>query len=136
MSIIVCNALELDILNQVLTSPLHLRLFSNNVIPVHASTAASFTEVAGGGYGALPLILANWTIVNTDPSTATYNATQTFNFTGPTTAPGTIYGYYVNRDSDGRLMWAERFVFGSVPFIPIGGSKISIAPKFACISQF
>jgi hypothetical protein len=136
MSIIVPNAIEGEILNSLLNTPLHLRLYSNNVTPLHASTVATFTEVAGGGYGALPLTFANWTITAVDPSTAVYNAVQNFNFTGPTSAPGTIYGYFITRDSDGHLMWAERFFFGNVPFIPIVGSKISISPKFACISQF
>lgn len=136
MSLIVPSQLEGEVLTTLLTPALSLRLFSNNVAPAHGSTAATFTEVVGGGYAALPLTFANWTINTVDPSTAVYNATQIFNFTAPTSAPGTIYGYYVTRNSDGHLMWAEQFPAANIPFIPISGSKINISPRFGCSSQF
>jgi hypothetical protein len=136
MSLIVPNTIEVEVITTQLTPALTLRLYSNNAIPDQSSSAASFTEVAGGGYGALPLTFANWTIASGDPSTGTYNTNQIFTFTGPTNAPGTIYGYYVTRNSDGKLMWAERFPAANVPFIPIAGSQILILPKFSAQSQF
>jgi hypothetical protein len=136
MSLIVPDVEEVEVLTNTLTPALHLRLFSNNVTPVHTSSAASFTEVAGGGYAAFPLTFANWTIVAGDPSQATYNSNQIFIFTGPSSAPGTVYGYYVTRDSDGKLMWAERFPPANVPFVPIAGSEILILPRYSAQSQF
>jgi hypothetical protein len=136
MSIIVPSTIEGEVLTQLLTPALTLRLYSNNVVPAHGSSAGTFTEVAGGGYAGLPLIFANWILSIVDPSLATYNANQIFNFTGPTGAPGTIYGYYVTRNSDGHLVWAEEFPLANVPFLPILGSEILILPKFTCQSLF
>jgi len=136
MSQVVPNQLELEIINDILGPNLHLRLYGNNATPAGGSTAASFTEIAGGGYAALPLTLANWTITAGDPSTAQYNSLQQFIFTGPINAPGTVYGYFVTRDSDGHLMWAERFAPALVPFAPVAGSQINIVPAFSAQSEF
>jgi len=136
MSQVVPNTLEVEILNDVLTNALTLRLYSNNFTPSGSMAIGSFTEVTGGGYTSFPLTFANWTITAGDPSTALYNASQTFTFTGPTTGPGTIYGYYVTRNSDNALMWAERFPPANVPFVPIAGSGIRILPAFSAQSQF
>lgn len=105
------------ILNQTLT----LKLYSNNVVPASGDTAASFTEVAGGGYASKSLTFANWTIAL---AIATYLA-RDFNFTGATDAPGTVYGYFIV-DSAGVLYQAERF--GSV-LSPVNGSLIRVTPK-------
>lgn len=136
MSQVVPNQLEVEVLTTLLTPVLHLRLYGNNATPAGGSTSASFTEIAGGGYAALPLTLANWTITPGDPSQAVYNLLQSFAFTGPVNAPGTVYGYYVTRDSDGHLMWAERFAPALVPFAPVTGSTIKIIPVFNAQSQF
>ncbi len=136
MSLVVPNALEVEILTEKLTPALTLKLYGNNATPSGASTAASFTEIAGGGYASLPLTFANWGIVAGDPSIATYNAMQEFSFTGAINAPGTIYGYFVTRNSDGKLMWAERFPPANVPFVPVAGSLIRVLPRFSAQSQF
>jgi hypothetical protein len=136
MSLVVPDALEVEILTEKLTPALTLKLYGNNVTPTGASTAAAFTEIAGGGYLAKPLTFANWGIVAGDPSVATYNAIQEWSFTGVINAPGTIYGYFVIRNSDGKLMWAERFPPANVPFSPIAGSVIRVLPKFTAQSQF
>src|SRR5215203_3433886 len=119
MGLVVPDVLEVEVLTDLLTSALTLKLYGNNVTPVGGSSAASFNEIAGGGYASLPLTFANWGIVAGTPSLATYNATQNFNFTGVINAPGTIYGYFVTRNSDGKLMFAERFPAANVPFSPI-----------------
>lgn len=129
MSLVVPSERALIILTDYLTNALTLRLFSNNITPAVGDLAASYTEVAGGGYANKPLTLANWTIAAGDPSSALYNATQEWTFTGTTTAPGTIYGYYVTRDSDGKLLWAERFPASAVPFTPQAGSIIRLLPR-------
>ena len=136
MSQVVPDQLELEIINDVVGPNLSLRLYGNNATPAGSSTAASFTEISGGGYAAKPLVLANWTITAGDPSQAVYSVLQQFIFTGTINAPGTIYGYFVTRDSDGHLMWAERFAPALVPFAPIAGSQINIIPVFSAQSQF
>ncbi len=136
MSLVVPNALEVEILTQKLTPALSMKLYGNNATPSGSSSAASFTEIAGGGYLAKPLTFANWAITAGDPSVALYNAIQTWTFTGPINAPGTVYGYFVTRDSDGLLMWAERFSAALVPFVPIVGSIIKVFPRFTAQSEF
>ena len=63
MSLVVPNAAEVRALQYILTPPLTLRIFGNNVIPGPLSTAASFTEIAGGGYTNRPLLFAGWAIL-------------------------------------------------------------------------
>lgn len=133
---VVPDALEVEILTEKLTPALTLRLYSNNVTPVGTTTAAAFTEVVGGGYASKPLTFANWGIVSGDPSVATYNALQQWTFTGPTGGPGTTFGYYVTRNSDGKLMWSERWAPAIVPFNPVAGSIIRVLPKLSAQSLF
>ncbi len=131
MSIVVPNVGEQVALNEFLKSGnLTLKLYSNNVTPGETDTAATYTEVSGGGYVAKTLVAANWSVTPGNPSIATY-AQQTFAFSGPTNAPGTIYGYYVV-DASNVLRWAERFPASVVPFSPISGSSIRVTPEFEC----
>jgi hypothetical protein len=127
MSLIVPDVAEVDALTKILTPDLTLKLYGNNATPLFNSVAGSFTEIVGGGYASKPLVFANWVIAAGSPSLASY-AIQTWNFTGVINAPGTVYGYFVVRNSDGLLMWAERFPV--VPFIPIAGSVITVTPTF------
>jgi hypothetical protein len=136
MSAVVPDGLEVIVLNSLIATPLSMRLFSNNKTPAHGDTTAAYTQVAGGGYAAKSLTLANWVVTAGDPSKAVYNASQTWEFTGVTTAPGTIYGYYIVRVSDNQLVIAERFPSGSVPFVPKAGSKILVLPKITAQSEF
>lgn len=129
MAIVVPNTFEELVLAWILNNEnLSLRLYSNNYTPVEGSTLGAFTQVAGGGYAAKTLVAGNWVITPGDPSFGLY-AQQTFGFTGATTAPGTIYGYYVV-DSSNVVRWAERFPGANVPFTPIAGSSIKITPRF------
>lgn len=132
---IVPDVVEVEVLTTLLTSPLTLRLYGNNVTPAHGDTTALYTEIAGGGYASKPLLFANWVITSGDPSEGVYPS-QSWLFTGVINAPGSIYGYYVTRDSDNQLMWAERFPTGLVPFVPINGSTVAILPKFSAQSLF
>lgn len=136
MGLVVPNVLEVEILTDKLNTPLTLRIFGNNYVPIGASATANFTEIIGGGYANKPLTFPNWTITSGDPSIALYNIQQQWNFTGAINAPGTIYGYFVTRNSDGKLMWAERFPSGFLPFTPIAGSLIKILPRFTGQSAF
>src|SRR6187431_1139928 len=104
MGLVVPNAFEVEVLIERLTPPLTMKIFGNAVTPTGLTTAAAFTEIAGGGYTNRPLTFAHWTITGGDPSVAVYDATEEWTFTGPVNAPGTIYGYFVTRNSDGKLM--------------------------------
>lgn len=136
MSLKVPDALEVEVLTTLLTPALTLRLYGNNKTPANGDTTAAYTEISGGGYANKPLVFGSWTITAGTPSTAAFAVVQVWNFTGPIDAPGSIYGYYVTRNSDGKLMWAERFPPANVPFAPIAGSRINVLPRFTAESQF
>lgn len=135
MGLVVPNAIEIEVINQQLTPTLTLRLYGNNVTPNGASATANFTEIAGGGYANVVLPFASWSIISGDPSYG-LNAVQNFIFTGPIDPPGTIFGYYITRNTDNALLLAEIFPLALVPFVPIAGSQIVILPKFSVQSQF
>lgn len=128
------SAEEVVILEDLLEAgDLTLKLYSNNVVPAKANTAAAYTAVSGGGYADVTLDKDLWTItpgVTGPPAVATIAqyAAQDFDFTGVTDAPGTIYGYIIV-DSLNNLRGAVRFSESVVPFTPILGSKIRITPK-------
>lgn len=131
MALVIPDITEVAVLTTFLkTANLKLRLYSNNVTPAETDTAATFTQVTGGGYTEITLVAASWTINSGAPSFGIY-AQQTFTFTGTTTAPSTIYGYYVVNLA-GVLQWAERFPGANVPFNPINGSSINITPRMEC----
>lgn len=135
MGFTVPNAVELATLTEKLTLPWTLRLFGNNFTPIGSMTTAAFTEIAGGGYASKAITLASWTITAGDiPQGLTL--TQLWTFTGVINAPGTIYGYYATRNSDGTVMIAERFSPALVPFVPEAGSQVRVLLKYTVQSQF
>jgi len=135
MPLVVPNAAEVRALQYILTPALTIRIFGNNVIPGPISVSATFIEIAGGGYANKPLVFADWLFTPNAPSAA-IALKKTWNFTGVINAPGTVYGYYVTRDADGLLMWAELFAAAIIPFVPINGSLIEITPRFTADSVF
>lgn len=135
MSLKINNVIEVEVLTAMINVALTLRLYGNDYTPIDNDVAANYTEIAGGGYANKSLLFANWTITTGTPSTAIY-AAQTWIFTGVINAPGTVYGYYVTRNTDGKLLCAERFPAANVPFGPINGSKIVVLPRLTVESQF
>lgn len=129
------DALELEVLIERLTPAHTLKLYGNDYTPANGSTSANFTELAGGGYINRPLTFAGWTITAGTPTLATYTG-QVWLFTGAVNAPGTVYGYYITRNVDGKLLCADRFPPANVPFLPVNGSKIALLPKISVESQF
>ena len=121
------NVGEIDVLTKYTEETLTMKLFSNNVTPGETDTAATYTEVVGGGYGNKSLVVGDRTIVGGAPSSCAYPL-QNFTFTGPTNAPGTIYGYFIVNGS-GTLKGVERFPSGVLPFTPVAGAQINITPK-------
>lgn len=126
MSLLVPDVGEVQALTKWLNQTLTLKLYSNNVTPAEGDTAASYTEVAGGGYASKSLTFANWVIATAAGVTSAVYDSQFFGFTGVTNAPGTVYGYYVV-DGSNNLLWAERF--SAPPFTPVANSLIKITPR-------
>jgi hypothetical protein len=118
---------EQRIAEDYVRNTLSLRLYSNDVTPDESSSLSSFTQVSGGGYAAKSLLSASWTATPGDPTVLEY-AEQEFLFTGTTTAPGTIYGYYLVDTVTGLYIGGERFPGSVLPVTPVAGSKISITP--------
>lgn len=111
------------LVNKTAPSDLTLRLYTNNHTPAATDTESAFTEASGNGYSAISLTGASWSTTAANPSHADY-AQQTFTFTG---ALGNVYGYYLTRNSDGHLIWAEKFSDG--PYnIQNNGDTIKVTP--------
>lgn len=138
MGFLVPKAYLIEVINEILADAMTIRLYGNNKTPAPGDSASGYTEIAGGGYANKPIVFGGW-IINTtsqDYPLAVYNAVQLWTFTGPINAPGTIYGWYLTRNSDGLLMAAERFGAGVVPFGPEAGSQARVLPKYSVRSQF
>lgn len=116
---------EVAMLTVFFAPAMTVRLFSNNYTPIKATTEAQMTEVTGGGYAAKQLAAGSWTITPGAPSSAA-NAEQIWTFTG---AAPSAYGYYVTRDSDNKLMFAERFTDAPYP-IANNGDQVKVTPNF------
>ena len=88
-------------------------LFTSNITPANADTAATYTaaEAAGGGYARKTLTKATW-VVTGNP--ITYPA-QTWTFTGALTGNAVIYGYFILRATTLDLVYAENFGSGFQP---------------------
>lgn len=110
--------------SEAASTPLTLRLFSNNKTPATTDTSASYTQVAGAGYAAVPLTAASWVLSSAAALMSAVYPTVQFVFTGATDAPGTIYGWYIT-DADDDVIGAERLA--SPPFTPtLNGDSIDV----------
>lgn len=126
MTLVVPNASKQQCLEMILKAGnMHLRLYTNNKVPALSDVAADYTEGSGSGYASIALASGSWAVTSANPAVGSY-AQQTFTFSG---AFGNAYGYYVTRDSDSKLMWAERFT--TPPFvIASSADDIAITPVF------
>ena len=129
MTLLVSNNGEGDalaaIVGKAAAENLVLRLYTNDITPAEADTAASYTEATFTGYAAITLTAANWTVTEGAPSNASY-AQQTFTSSADQT-PQSVYGYYFTRVTSGRIAWAERFPAG--PYvIANNGDNIKVTP--------
>lgn len=110
--------------NRAAPENLVLRLYTNNVTPAEADTAASYTEAVGFGYAAVTLAGASWDAPSEGAPSSIAYAQQTFNFSG---ALGNVYGYFLTRASSGRVALAERFTDGPYNIVN-PGDAIKITP--------
>lgn len=136
MSLIVPNTVVTEALTDIITPNLHIRLYGNAHTPTDSDSVSAYTEIVGGGYAAIPLTFANWSIAQGSPITATYNTAVAWTFNGIINAPGSVYGYFVTNDTDGSLVWAEEFPSGVIPFSPVNGSVITVTPLITAASLF
>lgn len=131
MSLVVPIAQLDTLLTLFLNVEMRLKLYSNALTPDENTVIGDFTEVAGGGYAAIPLLAGNWFVDNLVYPVLGYQAEKTFTFTGPTSAPTTIYGYYITNVAGTTLYWSESFPGSVTPFIPGAGSTIKVTPRIS-----
>jgi hypothetical protein len=130
MALWIPNQGEEILLDIILATGMTLKLYKNDVTAglttsqKEALTEASFTEANFTGYSAKTLTGGSWVTTQAEPSTGVY-AQQTFTSSANQTAQS-IYGYYVTRTSDGKLLWFERFA-GPVS-ISLINDAISVTP--------
>jgi hypothetical protein len=119
MSAIVPEASQADMLADILRDPCTIRLYIND--PGDSPTAADFVEAEGGGYAAKPVRSAGWDMSRA-PVSASYPQ-QVWKFSGPA---GVIRGYYVTRNSDGRLRWFDPLPGGPMNILN-DGDQIAVS---------
>jgi hypothetical protein len=123
--------MQTTVLQNLLSVDLRLKLYANNYAPSVNSVIASFTEVSGGGYAAIPLLIANWGYSAGSPVIATQSM-KTFGFTGVTGGSGVVYGWYITNVANTVLYCAEAFPGTITPFTPSNGASVRIIPTIAC----
>lgn len=102
-----------------------IRLYSNNYTPIPASTLASFTEATFTGYSAVTLDPADFATatITSDVAYSTNSVTPTYTCTGG--GGQTIYGWYAEGATSGKVLAAQKFDTARV-FTP--GSTEAINP--------
>ena len=143
MALKVPTASEITILKVILNvlpaEDLVVRLYTNDVTPGDADTAASYVEASGGGYAPKTLTPADWTFSTTgDGKGQGEQPVQEWVFTGPLDGNASIYGYFVTHATSGTLLWAERDpeVATKGAFTPANnGDTYRITPKFTLASE-
>lgn len=119
--------------NKVTPENLILKLYANDYTPVigspsGGSTAANFTEAAGGGYTSKTLTGASWTVGDdgVNDGKVAY-ATQTWTFTGALTTNPKIWGIFFVQTSSGLLVFCGRDTDGFTP--TSNGDLYSVTPE-------
>lgn len=135
MAVVIPNAAEVIWLANIVgktasATPLVLKLFSNNLTLANSTVAADFTVVAGGGYANLTLTAGSWSTTPGSPSSITHPS-HIFTFTGPTSAPGTIWGYFIV-DNNGVIWAAEKRVAAFTP--AVSGDTLTVTPAITMAS--
>lgn len=122
----------MQVLGELLTnnetvSDLRLHLYQNDLDPTSSNVLGDFTEATFTGYASVLLTAANWTVTTASTTVHEYNTSVPF-----TSSAGSqnqdIYGYYVTKESDGSLVYSERF--SDAPNnIANNGDAINMTPR-------
>jgi hypothetical protein len=106
---------------------LTLKLFVNDVTPADDDVVGDYTEATGGGYTAVTLSAASFTVSDVAGIRQAAYAQQQFIFTGALTGNATIYGAFIV-DADGVLICAEK---APASYTPVSAGNIyAVTPVF------
>lgn len=124
MALLVPDVGEAALLTRMLATSVVMHLYTNDVTPAEADTAATYTEAVDASYAEATLTGGSWT-VGTDGGGTTSGtfAQQDFTFGGAST----VYGYFVTDVAGTTLLWAERF--STAASFGAGGGTVSVTPS-------
>lgn len=114
MPLVTPNEGELELLDKMLKDALSvdenylLKLYNNDYTPVQGSTGTNFTAATFTNYATKTLVRGSWGAATTvsNKASSTYATAQvwTCGATGDT-----VYGYWVEGATSGKVFFAERF---------------------------
>lgn len=107
MTLLVPTGSQETILERILGQNLVLKLYVNDKTPALGDVASDYTEMVGLGYAPVALAAEDWSYLPGPTAKAIYPP-QTWTFLAG--GPVKIYGYFIVQASDGKLLWAERFL--------------------------
>jgi hypothetical protein len=120
-------------LQQIVSSNLHLHLFSNNVSPGDSTTLAALTECAFTGYAKQTLTAASWVSLGVSSHIgALAYPTVTFSNTGGGST--VVYGWYITDVADAILV-SVGLLDGSPVTIPATIGTVSFIPTIGDLDQ-
>jgi hypothetical protein len=100
-----------------------MKLYSNERVPGKSDTITEFTEVTGGGYAAIEILEADWSIDNSTGVTI-LSVTKNFHFTG---VVAVVYGVYLTNLAGTKII--DAFALTDAP-VAIGGGGGDIEVTF------
>jgi hypothetical protein len=120
---IITDEAKADMMREILREPCTIRLYVNEVGP--SPLAGDFVEPEGGGYAPKIVRSDGWDTQNA-PVIASYPS-QLWHFTGPA---GVVRGYFLTRNSDGRIRWYEPLPGGPMKIVN-DGDQVRVAINFS-----
>lgn len=109
-----------------------LKLFKSNTTPTQATVLADFTEADFSGYNYATPSFGAATTDGSNKGVIQDSAARVFTHNGGGTA-NTVYGYYIEDTTNGKLLWAERF--DASQSVSANGDNISVTAKLTAQSE-
>jgi len=138
MAIVVPNEGELELLEKMIKEALgtdenySLKLYGNNYTPVATSTSADFIEPVFTNYAAKTLTRAGWDSPITLANGEAYIEYATEQVWTCGVVGDTVYGYFIEGSTSGKVLWAERL---ESAVVLTSGDDLKITPSFTLRSR-
>ena len=109
-------------------TPLILKLFTNNISSItDLNVASDFTEATFTGYSNIVLTGSNWVITPSATNVDAFASYPEVSFTSTANQNQTVYGWYMVRQTTGKLFRAG--LFSSPQVVTTSGIVVYITPK-------